>query len=65
MKGEAGLCPVAALFTYISMCKSQGDICTSLTIDDSIFLGITKSKDCSTMCYVHVAHFARLSGKRH
>jgi len=51
MKGEAGLCPVAALFTYISMCKSQGDICTSLTSDDSIFLGITKSKDGSTMCY--------------
>jgi hypothetical protein len=51
MKGEAGRCPVAALFTYISMCKSQGDICTSLTSDDSIFLGITKSKDGSTMCY--------------
>jgi hypothetical protein len=51
LRSDAALCPVAALFTYVTMCKTQGDMAKSLSKTDSVFMGITKSKDNGVKCY--------------
>ena len=44
LKSEPALCPVAALFTYVSMHKKLKDIVSPIDKTESIFLSVTKQQ---------------------